>query len=158
MVGSYGVAVTIGAIIIWVCDLKHLNITVRVLLRHNTRTLHLRHMYQYEVLWKGTLGDTLLHFIGGELFTEGKCLCVYELSFVHKGFSSSNLYLQAVCLPGQVEERWFPVWLHQHHFQYNPLQQKKASHTHTALLLCPRLILGQQFLSLTQHSSIFTYY
>lgn len=109
MVGSYSVAVTIGAIVIWVCDLKHLNITVRVLLRCNTRALHLWHMYQYEVFWKGTLGKTLLHFIGGDLFTEGLCQCLHELSFMHKGFSSSNLYSQALCLPGQVEERRFPV-------------------------------------------------
>lgn len=44
VVGSYSVGVTIGAIIIWVCYLQHLNITVRVLLRHNTRALHLRHV------------------------------------------------------------------------------------------------------------------
>lgn len=81
---------------------------------------------------------------------------VHSSSFMHKGFSSSNLYSQALCLPGQVEERRFPVRLHQHHFQNNSLQQKKASHTDTALLLCPRLILSQQFLSLTQHGSIFT--
>lgn len=99
VIGSYSVTVTIGAIIIWVCYLKHLNITVRDLLRHNTRALPFWHMYQYEVFWKRTQGTPCCILLEGnflQLIWEGLCLRVYELSFMHKGFSSSNLYSQAL--------------------------------------------------------------
>lgn len=94
VIGSYSVTVTIGAIIIWVCYWKHWNITVRVLLRHNTRAL------TYVSVW-GLL----------ETHPRGHLVAFYWRWIVHSSFEKGCVY---VCMnyPSCIKASARPTFTH----------------------------------------------
>ena len=62
---------------------------------------------------------------------------------MHEGSCRPNLRSQSLRLPGQVEERRFPVCIRQHQPSNNPQGQRKALQSKTTFLLHLRLIMHQ---------------